>query len=77
MTKSLLIALLFCLPGCTPNLGSPDAPQKFTREVQDQFDVQIDAVKRDSGLSEAEQEREITRIERERESFDAYNRGER
>lgn len=77
MKARLSATMLLCLAGCTTNLGSPDAPQKFAREVQDQFDRQIEEVNRDSQLSPAQKEQEIARIERERASFEAYNRGER
>ncbi|MBX3436399.1 MAG: hypothetical protein KF861_02840 [Planctomycetaceae bacterium] len=77
MAKRLWLLILLCTAGCTTNLGSPDAPQRFAREVQDQFEEQIAAIMLDETLSDDEKERESARIERERASFEAYNRGQR
>lgn len=70
--------LLGCLTiGCgEKNLGSPDAPEKFTQEVKDEFDAQIEEVNADDSLSAKEKEKRIEEIEAERADFEKYNSGD-
>lgn len=81
MTKSLrqylcgmAFACLLVSSGCAEkNLGSPDNPEKFTQEVRNEFDAQIEEVNADESLSESEKEKRIKQIEQEREDFEKYN----
>ena len=69
-----IFSLLAFVCGCgESNLGSPDNPEKFTRETLNQFDAQIEKVKSNAELSDKEKAAEIKRIESERADFEQYN----
>lgn len=69
----LLTSMVFAAGCGESNLGSPENPEKFARETMNQFDVQIEKVQNDAGLSEKEKAAEIKRIESERADFEQYN----
>jgi len=76
--RSSALLLTGCLLiGCgEKNLGTPDAPEKFTQEVKDEFDAQIEEVNADDSLSDKEKEKRIKQIEAERADFEKYNAGD-
>lgn len=73
MTKRFVMTGIVLAAGCSRNLGTPDAPERFARDTHNQYDRLVAKVNEDSSLSDEEKEREIARIEKERAAFDKYN----